>query len=228
VVQILDKYPETNLIILDDALQHRRVTAHINILLTEFHNLYPSDALLPYGGLRDEKRSSGRADIIVVTKCPSELTAATKSEIARKLGPGKGQRVFFSMIGYQEIYEAGSHRIIKPTFDYALSFAAIANTRMLAEYTSHLFRSSDVISFRDHARYDETRYREIADTFNAAKGEEKVLLTTEKDLVKIDHEKLNSMIAPYKLCVLPIKTLFSEGELFIHTLQEGISAYEKV
>ncbi len=85
IPKLLNDKPETEVIILDDAFQHREVTAGLNILLTDYNNLYSNDFLLPAGNLRDVKKSSERADIIVVTKCKSNLNADEKQYIINEL-----------------------------------------------------------------------------------------------------------------------------------------------
>jgi tetraacyldisaccharide 4'-kinase len=98
IPHLLQDLPDLQTIILDDAFQHRTVNAGLNILLTEFSNIYAHDFFLPTGDLRDEKASAKRAQIIVVTKCPVDLSEQKKSEILRALKPLPLQSVFFTSI----------------------------------------------------------------------------------------------------------------------------------
>lgn len=95
IPQLLHAKPGTEVIILDDAFQHRQVRAGLNILLTEFKNLYSGDLILPAGNLRDVKSSSSRADIIIVTKCRPDLTEAEKEKVTAELNPLPKQEVLF-------------------------------------------------------------------------------------------------------------------------------------
>ena len=98
IPQLLFSKPGTEVIILDDAFQHREVAAGLNILLTDFNNLYSRDYMLPTGNLRDTKKSSERADIIIVTKCKSNLTADEKVSVINELKPKANQEIFFATI----------------------------------------------------------------------------------------------------------------------------------
>ena len=98
IPQLLHDRPDTAVIILDDAYQHRTVKAGLNILLTEYSNLYTEDWYLPTGDLRDERSSAKRADIIVVTKCPSTLSNDEKEAVRAEIAPLPHQQMFFSTI----------------------------------------------------------------------------------------------------------------------------------
>ena len=111
IPQLLLKKPQTEVIILDDAFQHREVRAGLNILLTDCHHLYAEDRMLPAGNLRDVKSSSGRADIIVVTKCDAGMTPEERKAIERALDPLPQQKIFFSSIAYQQPYHLFSKQI---------------------------------------------------------------------------------------------------------------------
>src|ERR1035437_8990725 len=104
IPQLLYDRPETQVLILDDAFQHRQVKAGLNILLTEYHNLYTRDFILPAGDLRDVQSSSKRAHIIIVTKCKSYLTEEEKQKIIKELKPLDYQKIFFTKIEYASPY----------------------------------------------------------------------------------------------------------------------------
>ena len=98
IPQLLHDRPETEVIILDDAFQHRSVRAGLNILLTDYNNLFTRDWYLPTGDLRDEKISYQRAEAIIITKCPDPISLLEKEEIAREINPVAAQELFFSTI----------------------------------------------------------------------------------------------------------------------------------
>lgn len=98
--ELLRRHPETDVIVLDDAMQHRRIRPGFCVLLTDYARLYTRDCLLPAGRLRESRRGSRRADVIVVTKCPPTLTAAEQEAIRRELKPDEGQSLFFSTYRY--------------------------------------------------------------------------------------------------------------------------------
>src|SRR5581483_3647106 len=104
IPQLLHDRPHTRAIILDDAFQHRTVRAGLNMLLTDYSNLFTRDWWLPSGDLRDAPSSYKRADIIVVTKCPEDLTEENRRAIAIEIEPQKHQQIFFSSIRYGQPY----------------------------------------------------------------------------------------------------------------------------
>src|SRR5205085_937910 len=108
IPQLLHDRPETNVIILDDAFQHRAIKAGLNILLTDYHNLFTRDFYLPTGDLRDQKGSYKRAEIIVVTKCKPDLSIPEKKKVVEEINPGEGQKIFFTAIEYGELYHVHS------------------------------------------------------------------------------------------------------------------------
>ena len=110
IPQLLHDRPETQAIILDDAFQHRRIKAGLNILLTDYNNLFIHDFYMPTGDLRDLKSSYKRAEIIVVTKCKEDLTEDEKKKIIREINPLPGQQIFFTAIEYGETYHIKAKR----------------------------------------------------------------------------------------------------------------------
>jgi tetraacyldisaccharide 4'-kinase len=104
IPQLLHDRPGTEIIILDDAFQHRSVRAGLNILLTEIGNLYTRDLLLPAGDLRDSRKSARRADIIIVTKCSSHLSTEKKDQLLAELNPAPRQSVFFTTVVHGKPY----------------------------------------------------------------------------------------------------------------------------
>ncbi|MEO6136920.1 MAG: tetraacyldisaccharide 4'-kinase, partial [Ginsengibacter sp.] len=104
IPQLLQAEPQTQVILLDDAFQHREVNAGMNILLTDYNNLYTRDFLLPAGDLRDGKGSSERADIIIVTKCKPYLNEDEKQKLIKEINPLTHQKVFFTKIEYSIPY----------------------------------------------------------------------------------------------------------------------------
>src|SRR5687767_9450524 len=104
IPQLLHDKPETRVIILDDAFQHRQVKAGLNILLTEYRDLFTRDFILPAGNLRDMKSSYKRADIIIVTKCKSHLNEEEKLKLVKEIKPLEHQKIFFTKIEYGSPY----------------------------------------------------------------------------------------------------------------------------
>lgn len=173
----LPKPPE--IILLDDAFQHRRVKAGFNILLTSFDDLYTDDILLPTGNLREPRVGSKRADVIVVTKCPENLSEEKKREIKRKINPLENQEVFFGHIAYSQSIKNNVAKIDLDTLKsqpFSL-VTGIANPKPLVGHLKSMGLQFEHLKFKDHHDFSES-------DINSLK-KKKLILTTEKDLVRL-------------------------------------------
>ncbi len=180
VKKINDIFPENELIILDDAFQHRAVKAEVNILLTDYSSLFSTDFMMPAGNLREWKIGRKRAKWIIVTKCASTISEDEKSVIAKKL-KFKQEHIFFSSILYGEIISFNKSPL--PDFKNVLLVTGISNPTPLQNHLSNYF-SIKTIKFPDHHNYtiaDIERIHQIFDTFAS---ESKVIITTEKDYMR--------------------------------------------
>ncbi len=211
IPQLLHEKPATNIIILDDAFQHRSVRAGLNIILTDYKNLYSRDLLLPAGDLRDTKHSAKRAEIIIVTKCPQNLTPDEKLRIQSELKPGPTQSVFFTEILYNEPY----HLFSKKEFSFTpgmelLLVCGIANPKPLQEYLIPQVASYDMLRFPDHHIFSIDDMEEIKKQFGKIQSPNKIIVTTEKDGVRL--QKFENELQDYPIYVLPIRHSFMFGD----------------
>lgn len=216
IPHMLQDKPSLQAIILDDAFQHRVVQAGFNIILTEYSNIYSHDFFLPTGDLRDEWKSAKRADIIIVTKCPSDLSQDKKYKLLRSLHAQPHQKVFFTTIVYGTPYHICNSKdewIITPN-DEVLLVCGIANPKPLKEYVLHLTHAYYQKDYSDHHIFTIDDLKEIKERFAHIDAKQKIILTTEKDAVRLIKfkEKLNHI----PLYVVPIKHsfLFNDGEQF--------------
>lgn len=207
IPQILHQHPETQLIILDDAFQHRQVRAGLNILLTDHKNLYTRDLMMPAGDLRDVKSSSRRADIIIVTKCKPGITVQEKTEIIEEIGPQQHQHVFFTEILYAQPYQLFNKQPLNigPSTDVLL-VCGIANPKPVKEFLTSHVHSYDMIRYPDHHIFTTDDMNEIRRQFGKIESSDKVILTTEKDAVRL--QKYAGELSAYPIYVLPISHNF--------------------
>jgi len=229
IPQLLHDRPGTEVILLDDAFQHRQVRAGLNILLTEYRNLYTRDLMLPAGDLRDVRISSKRADIIIVTKCEPGLTEEKKAAVTNEIGPLPGQRIFFTEIIYGEPYHLFTKERIGLSEDmHALLVCGIANPHPLKEYLNTRLHSYDMIRYPDHHIFNSDNLSEIKKHFGKIYGQKKILLTTEKDGVRL--KKFVSEMAELPVYVIPIehRFLFGEEGEFRELLINFIAKFEKI
>lgn len=201
IEQLLQGTPPPSVIILDDAYQHRKVAAGFYILLTSYTHLYKNDLVLPAGNLREPASGAKRANIIVVTKCPEDLSAEEQAEIKKKLRPKAGQQVFFTTIGYSDSV-FGRNRSLKLNelnkYDLTL-VTGIANPKPLVKHLESLGLKFNHKAYRDHHNFTEEELKELQF--------EEMIITTEKDYMRLKNE-----ISREKIFYLPIQTEFLSGE----------------
>lgn len=215
IPQLLQDRPSTQVIILDDAFQHRTVKAGLNIVLTAYNNLYTRDLLLPAGDLRDVKSSIKRADIIVVTKCNFSMTVAEKGKIIKEINPLPTQSIFFTAIHYTEpahLFNGSTTSIQSDTA--VLLISGIANPRPLKDYLNAKVSSYDMLRYPDHHIFDSNDLVDIKKQFEKITALNKIILTTEKDGVRL--VKFEAELKDFPVYVLPIEPvfLFDEAGLF--------------
>ncbi len=228
IPQLLHQRPETEVIILDDAFQHRQVNAGLNIILTDFKNLYTRDFMLPAGDLRDVRVSSKRAQCIVVTKCKSNLSEEEKKNITKEINPLPHQKIFFSEILYGRPYHLYNKQPGNLNADTELLLiSGIANPKPLQEFLSRHVHSYDMMRFADHHIFSSTDLEDIKKNFQKLSSNNKIILTTEKDAVRL--QKFEAQLSHYPIYALPIQhqILFNQQEAFTQMLTSFIHSFEK-
>lgn len=226
IPQLLHDRPGTRAIILDDAFQHRSVIAGQNILLTDFSNLFTRDWFLPTGDLRDLRSSYRRADLIVVTKTPPGLEATEKAEIIREINPLPHQQIFFTSIEYQLPYHivSGTTRAISEKTEVLL-VTGIANPRPLKKYLSDHASIYDEILYSDHHIFSIDDWKDISRRFDSLQSADKIILTTEKDAVRL--LKFEQALAELPFYVIPmqIRFLFEDETRFTEFITTFITGF---
>ncbi len=184
----LDDTPDV--ILLDDAFQHRKVEAGLNILLTSYGDLYIDDKMLPTGNLREKIEGADRAQIIIVTKCPNELSEQQQFEITKKLKIELHQTVFFSTIKYGKeiIGKEAKLPINELSNSEIVLVTGIANTDPLTQFLDKMNSLYHHIKFTDHHNFTEKDYLKIREGYSKIKIDNPeasgLILTTEKDYVR--------------------------------------------
>lgn len=202
IEQLMQLQPAPEVILLDDAYQHRRVKAGFYILLTVYNDLYTDDFLLPAGNLREEQSGAKRATVIIVTKCPPGLTITNREKIITKLNVHPGQEVFFSFIDYEDkIYSESEQLALTDITDVPkLLVAGIAKPKPFFGYLKG--NTTNTMTFADHHDFSQADISDIEE--KAGTG---IIVTTEKDYVR-----LRGRIEHNRLFYLPIKSSFITGK----------------
>lgn len=214
IPELLKYNPEVQTVLLDDAFQHLAITPGLNVLLTEFGRPFTRDWLLPSGRLREWRYGYRRADIIIVTKCPPDLTAKQRHDLLTEIDPFPRQRVYFSKYRYAQPYD-----LLRPDVRKALDLntdvllvSAIAQTDYLLKYLATEVRSVQTIEFEDHHYFDEANLQEIKKTFSGMDSRNKIILTTEKDATRLELHQEFLWANKLPVYVLPVEVAFCDKD----------------
>jgi tetraacyldisaccharide 4'-kinase len=207
IAQLLSQNEKPEVILLDDAFQHRKVKAGFYILLTAYGDLFCDDFMLPTGNLRESRSGAKRADVIIVTKCPHDISRTEQQKIKQRIG-GK-QPIFFTTIAYDDLVYSENNSM-KAGEIKAVDKLLLAGIAKPKSFFAYLQRENDIVlTFPDHHHFTE---KDIA-TIKKQAGK-RLIITTEKDYVR-----LKGHIPNEQLFYLPIKTTFvSAGDDFDKTI----------
>lgn len=204
-IEQLLKLKQPDVILLDDAFQHRKVKASFNILLTSCNDLYCDDIVLPTGNLREPRAGAKRADVILVTKCPANLSSSEKEKIRAKIRPLAHQQVYFSLISYSEtVFNENEELLLKQFEGKKVSLVTgIANPKPLLDYLKSKSIDFEHLSFKDHHVFSTSEIELLK--------QKEIVLTTEKDYVRlVDSFKSQSK----QLWYLPISFKINDNTAF--------------
>ena len=218
-------YPAADIVVLDDAFQYRKLKATVNIVLVDYNHPVSKDRLMPLGRLRDLPERIGKAQIVIVTKCPLYMQDDEKQQFARDLKIREDQKLFFTSIDYSQpeaifVEECNSRYIYS---NKAIVFSGIAGDTPLIQYLSGTYKVVKRLSFGDHHRYRNSDIRAIEAAVE--KWPTAAVITTEKDAQRVREVKKMPRKLKERLFQVPIKVAFLEpedAEVFRRTLLDAI------
>jgi len=224
IKKLLKIYPNIDIILLDDAFQHRYVKPGLNILLSDYYSPFWEDRILPFGNLREPKKSKKRADIIVITKSPIVLSPIIKKDILVKADIRQDQSLFFSKIVYKNWKTLVDNKDIVPKKSYTtiFLFTGIANSYPLEFYLKQF--CNDIVTFKypDHHSYTESDILKICTDFENYLSSNKVIVTTEKDAMRLKHSELLKLFEEFSVYYIPIGIKFYKNEEFNNLILEYV------
>lgn len=220
IQQLLQRFPDLQYIILDDCYQHLQVKPDLNILITEYAAPYALDYPLPAGRLREFRSAARYADMVIVSKCPENLTEQQRAEMTELLKLQDNQQLFFTIMRYGELTalnECGKQLQISPQTEVVL-LTAIAHPEPMIKYLSEKFNIIHHYRFPDHHYFSAEEIAEIKKTYFSEKNQNRILVTTEKDSMRLIYGTLSKHLETIHLFSLPIEPyfLFQDEERFLH------------
>lgn len=204
-------------ILLDDVFQHRAIKCGLNIVVSDYNNLYFRDIMLPAGTLREFRGGINRADIIIVSKTPERTSPVEIRTILKDISPRAHQQVFFSYLKYGELYSISNpnERIdtLNDLYRYRIiSFAGIASPEPMINYLKEYSADLRHVTFDDHHEFSIKDLEDIGRYYDSFEGGNKILVTTEKDLMRLKNKLIWPVVQRMNIYVLPVEVTFKEKE----------------
>ncbi|RYZ96759.1 MAG: tetraacyldisaccharide 4'-kinase [Sphingobacteriaceae bacterium] len=213
--------PGHDLVILDDAYQHRAVKPGFSVLLFDYNRLHEPRLLLPAGNLREPFVGRWRAEVIVISKCPADITKEEEGRVAEKIKPFPHQQLFFTSITYQQMQDIEGdpqHTVIDADATVFL-LTGIANTVPLVQYLKKHTGNIVHHKYPDHHRFSLKNISKLAEEFSACTAQKKLLITTEKDAQRLGEQELAAQVNQLPFLVLPIGIEFlNNGQQYFDEL----------
>jgi tetraacyldisaccharide 4'-kinase len=204
-------------ILLDDVFQHRAIKCGLNVVVSDYNNLFFKDSLMPAGTLREYKSGMNRADIIIVTKTPDRTTPVEIRNVMKDVKPRAHQRVFFSYIKYGELFSMSNPEekihTLNDLFRFRIiSFAGIANAAPMIAYLKEYASEVRHLPFGDHHEYSAKDLEDIERYYKSFEGGNKILVTTEKDMMRLISGNVKEIAQRMNIFILPIEITFKDKE----------------
>jgi len=220
IKNLLDEFPLLNTVLLDDAFQHRAVRPDLSILLTDYSNLYINDFMMPAGRLREWSRTAQRADIIIVAKTPEIFSPLERRAIKEKIKPKPYQHTYFSYVKYGDFTPLFPKKDTKPLtkeFYFERNFSVllitgIAKSSNLEYYLTEKMMRLKHLKYPDHYRYSSVDVQKIRKIFDNIASENKLILTTEKDAMRLSLPALEKELTGLPVFYIPIEVAFHDKD----------------
>lgn len=215
VKKLLAMEAAPDVILLDDAFQHRSIKCGLNLVVSEYDNLYIYDHMMPAGRLRESRKGILRADIILISKTPEKATAIDIRNITKDIKPLPHQRIFFTWLKYGELYSFADPGHILSTLNdlyryNILAFTGIGNPAPMLTYLREYAAQVAHIQFSDHYNYSSSDLESIREKFEALDGGFKILVTTEKDAMRLMKPDLIEIANKLPLYIIPVEVDFKD------------------
>lgn len=213
ITQLLKCEKRPDVILLDDAYQHRYVKAGLNILLTDCNRMIYDDALLPAGRLRESMQGVRRADLIITTKCPSSLSDDEQQTIKKRLSSDKRQELFFSGLSYAPLRKVfGEEEAQLNHSAEILLVSGIARPELFQKYIGEHYTLKESMLYPDHHDFNKKDIQQIEFKFSQISNKDKAVIVTEKDAVRLKNNPYLNEIIKEHLYFLPLEVVILHSQ----------------
>jgi tetraacyldisaccharide 4'-kinase len=224
IKELTQTYPDLDLILLDDAFQHLAVNYSLRILLTEYHKLYIHDLPFPAGNLRERRTAAHEAQIIVVTKSPSNVDEMKRAWVKKKLHIKPHQSLFFSSITYKSLIPLTESAMSFPieSASELIVIAGIANPKPLLTHLEQFYSKITLFDYPDHHQFSNSDLQTINNKYHSITNQKAIIVTTEKDWMRLKGIQENCLLLfPVFSIPIEIRFLFEEDS-FISKIEEYV------
>ena len=216
IPRLLQRRPDVDVIILDDAYQHRSVKAGLTLLITDYSRPFYHDHILPFGSLRESRNAYKRADVIIVSKCPLNMTFMQAQEIEKHIKPTPGQKVFYTGIQYDMPYDMLSNELVQLSGKHIVLVCGIARPEPLLAHLKNNAADVHTLTYQDHHYFVTPDLEEIKSAHDNWNVPNKIIATTEKDAARLHLHlgKLREWNIPIVVVPIAVTVLFDKGAEF--------------
>ncbi|MGP8216018.1 MAG: tetraacyldisaccharide 4'-kinase [Bacteroidia bacterium] len=229
IKKLLEINKDINLVLLDDAFQHRYVKPSLSILLTNFYYPFYEDSMMPFGTLREPADGYRRADIIIVTRTPTNLPDVEKKMITKKIKPFPHQKVFFSSVIYHDISPVFDVSLLGRTITKNTSVVLLTGIANANDFRKHLQKMAKEvihISYPDHHWYSMVEIMKMRDIYNELANPDKIIVTTEKDAARLHQASISEQLEKLPVFYTPIEVKVTDEAAFEAEIVRQLGSYQ--
>jgi len=229
IKKLIDMHKDINLVLLDDAYQHRYVKPSLSILLTNFYKPFYEDAMMPRGTLREPVGGYRRADIIIVTRTPHDILDVERKMIMKKIAPFPHQKVFFSSVVYQDMTPVYDIDLLDRKVTKDTSIVLLTGIANATDFRKHLQKNAKEvvhISYPDHHWYSMVEIMKMVDIYNNISNPDKIIVTTEKDAARLHQASIREQLEKLPVFYTPIQVKVKDEAAFEADIVRQLGSYQ--
>ena len=213
VTKLLFDKPNIDVILLDDAYQHRAIKAGYSILLTDYQKIFTQDKSMPFGRLREYPSAANRSDLIIVSKCPKDVSIEEQRKLNEEISSFTNSDVLFSTVNYKELIPFNKEINFVGSIDSILIISGIAKPKPMLDYITNKYSNAKIehLEYRDHYNFTNKDIELFIEKFGNFAGSNKIIIISEKDSIRLKHISLGTEFEKLPIYTLPIGISFIGG-----------------
>ena len=213
ITKLLFKHPAIDIILLDDAYQHRAIKAGYNILLTDYKKIFTRDKSMPFGRLREYPQAANRSEMVIISICPANISKNEQKELSNEITRYTKSPILFSKVDYKELIAFNKGISIPKTIENILIISGIAKPESLIKTCKATYKDAKIthLEYRDHYNFTKKDIDLFNEKFNTFAGSNKLIIITEKDSIRLRKIASGTDFTNIPVFILPIGISFIGG-----------------